>query len=248
MPYRARPLIRRGGIGKHSPGACLLFGSALVVLMTCNNVWADPNSSLRTSTGTAFLFNRQEPSPEVTHAVRWIIASADNHGMPFAIVDKVKANVFVFDAGGRLQGADAALLGLARGDRSAAGIRDRKVSDIRPEDRITPAGRFLVSLDHDIHGKEILLIDYDAAIALHAVVKGTPIERRAQRLSSATAQDNRISYGCINVPLTFYQQVVSPAFTGTSGVVYILPESSKASGVSGLYEIDTVAPRRMTTQ
>jgi hypothetical protein len=36
--------------------------------------------------------------------------------------------------------------------------------------------------------------------------------------------DNRITYGCINVPVKFFEGVVKPAFTGTSGVVYILPE------------------------
>ncbi|MBC7655886.1 MAG: L,D-transpeptidase, partial [Frankiaceae bacterium] len=76
----------------------------------------------------------------------------------------------------------------------------------------------------------ILLIDYDASIALHPVVKGQPIERRAERLQSPTAQDNRISFGCINVPLAFYQSVVSPVFGKTNGVVYILPEASSAQG------------------
>jgi hypothetical protein len=60
------------------------------------------------------------------------------------------------------------------------------------------------------------------------VVKGLPAERRAQRLESATAQDNRISFGCINVPEAFYEKVVSPAFRNTLGVVYILPEMSSA--------------------
>jgi hypothetical protein len=102
------------------------------------------------------------------------------------------------------------------------------MSAIRPRDRITPAGRFLASLDHDVHGNEILLFDYADSIALHAVVKGTPQERRAQRLESATSQDNRISFGCINVPLQFYEKVVSPAFAHTAGLVYILPETSGA--------------------
>jgi hypothetical protein len=58
------------------------------------------------------------------------------------------------------------------------------------------------------------------------VVKGTPAERRAQRLQSDTTDDNRISYGCINVPVAFFDHVVHPAFAGTSGVVYVLPEAS----------------------
>ena len=51
---------------------------------------------------------------------------------------------------------------------------------------------------------------------MHPVVKGKPHERRADRLASVSAQDNRISFGCINVPVPFYNAVISPAFTGTT--------------------------------
>jgi hypothetical protein len=44
-------------------------------------------------------------------------------------------------------------------------------------------------------------------------------------LASATARDNRISYGCINVPTVFWRDVVRPTFKGTSGVVYVLPDT-----------------------
>lgn len=166
------------------------------------------------------------PSAEVTELVQWVITSRDNGGMPYLIIDKANAAVFAFDAAGHLQAAAPVLLGLARGDRSVAGVGDEKMSAIRPQDRVTPAGRFVSSLARDAHGKEILWVDYKDAIALHPVVKGTPLERRAERLQSPSSADNRISYGCINVPPTFYRSFVSPAFTHTSGIVYILPETS----------------------
>jgi hypothetical protein len=56
------------------------------------------------------------------------------------------------------------------------------------------------------------------------VVAGNRGDHRLQRLATASPRDKRISYGCINVPVKFYETVVKPAFTGTSGVVYILPE------------------------
>ena len=120
------------------------------------------------------------------------------------------------------------VLGIGRGDHYDSATGSQNMGSIKPEDRNTPAGRFNVSLQRDVKGKEVLLIDYEAAIALHPVVKGTPAERRAERLNSPTAEDNRISYGCINVPVQFYQEIVSPAFTKTNGVVYILPEKSSA--------------------
>jgi hypothetical protein len=43
-------------------------------------------------------------------------------------------------------------------------------------------------------------------------------------LASPSVHDNRISYGCINVPVHFWRSVVLPAFRDTPGVVYVLPE------------------------
>ena len=187
-------------------------------------------------------FGRETASRDALHVAHWAVASGDNQGMPFLIIDKVNAKVFVFDAHGNLSGAAPALLGLARGDDSTPGIGERKLSTIRPEERTTPAGRFVASLGQDLHGLEMLWIDYDTAISLHRVVTGTANERRAQRLESATPSDNRISYGCINVPVKFYDKVVSPAFTGTSGIVYILPETRPARDVFKSYDVDEKAP------
>lgn len=180
-------------------------------------------------------FGQEASSAESRKLADWVVASADNANLPFIIVDKVNARVFVFDAQGQIKGSTAVLLGLAVGDDSVPGIGQRKLSTIKPEERTTPAGRFVASLDRDIHGKEILWVDYDTAISLHAVVKGTPKERRAERLASASALDKRISYGCINVPVPFYEKLVSPTFTGTNGIVYILPETRSAEQVFGLY-------------
>jgi hypothetical protein len=179
------------------------------------------------------------------HVADWVVDAGDNQGMPFMIVDKVNAKVLVFDANGKLRGAAPALLGLARGDDSTPGIGERKISTIRPEERTTPAGRFVASLDRDARGEEFLWIDYRTAISLHRVVKGKPAERRAERLRSATAADNRISYGCINVPVKFYNKVVSPAFTGTNGIVYVLPETRPAREVFGFDNAgDAARPQR----
>lgn len=175
----------------------------------------------------------QAASANVREVVAWISRSGDNGGLPYLIIDKADARVFVFDPQGGLAGADAALLGMARGDHTLPGIGDMKLSAIRPEDRTTPAGRFLATLERDIKGRVVLLIDYDASIALHAVVPGTPAERRAERLRSETPDDNRISYGCINVPVPFYDTVVRRTFKNTAGIVYILPETRAPAELFG---------------
>ena len=186
-------------------------------------------------------WTRESTSPDVRYMAQWVAESGDNAGMPYIIIDKVNARVFVLDAGGHLKGAAAALLGMVAGDRSVAGIGDQKVSAIRPENRTTPAGRFVASVGRDLHGQDIVWIDYPTALAMHRVVKGTPSERRAQRLESATPKDNRISYGCINVPVSFFEKVVGPAFARSNGVVYILPELSPARDMFGSHAVPAVS-------
>ncbi|MDO8459271.1 MAG: hypothetical protein Q7T07_20405, partial [Burkholderiaceae bacterium] len=170
-------------------------------------------------------FNQESASQDARHVADWVVDSGDNQGMPFAIVDKKDAKVFVFHADGRLRGTAPALLGLALGDDSVPGIGDRKLSTIRPDERTTPAGRFVAALDRNLSGKEILWVDYDGAISMHPVVTNNIKEHRAERLATPTPLDNRISYGCINVPAEFFKSVVNPAFKGTNGVVYVLPET-----------------------
>lgn len=180
-------------------------------------------------------FKREHKSRNAQRVADWVVDSGDNRGMPFVIVDKMEARVFVFDADGRLRGAAPALLGLVRGDDSIPGIGDRKLSDMRPEERTTPAGRFVASLGYNFHGKDVLWVDYDLSVSLHRVVTGKPAERRQQRLETPTPLDNRISYGCINVPAKFYDDVVNPAFAGTYGMVYVLPETRSNGAIFETY-------------
>lgn len=163
-------------------------------------------------------------SGDAREMVTWVAASGDNQDLPFVVIDKLTAKVLVFDGAGSLRGASPALLGLARGDESAPDIGRRKLAAITPAERITPAGRFEASIGHDLE-QDILWIDYAAALSMHRVVVGRPADHRAARLASATTADNRISYGCVNIPARFYDDVVRPLFAGTVGIVYILPET-----------------------
>lgn len=177
-------------------------------------------------------------SPDVRQVVHWVIASADNQNLPFAVVDKVSANVFVFNSHGELLGAAAVLLGLATGDDSVPGIGQRKLASIQPYERTTPAGRFVAALDHNISGSEVLWVDYDTAVSMHPVITSNVKEQRAQRLATPSPLDNRITYGCINVPAGFFANVIHPAFAGTSGIVYVLPETRPLKKVFTSYQGD----------
>lgn len=177
-------------------------------------------------------------SPDVRTLVNWVGASGDNKALPFVVVDKVNAKVFVFDQHSKLKGASPALLGLGRGDDSVPGIGQRRLATISAAERTTPAGRFQAALGHDFE-QDILWIDYDTALSLHRVIVGNPKDHRAMRLASPSVLDNRISFGCINVPAAFYDDVVAPAFTGTVGIVYILPETKPLRAVFAIPEPQT---------
>ena len=176
-------------------------------------------------------FENEHPSPDVLYTAQWVMDSLDNEGLPFVLVDKNNARVFLFDAKGRMLGASPALIGSARGDTSVPGIGARKLSSIRPDERTTPAGRFVASLDRALNGEDILWVDYDSGVALHRVMSTSPQERRLQRMQSSSPAQHRITYGCINVPVKFYEEVVRAAFEGTSGIVYVLPETRPAREV-----------------
>lgn len=204
----------------------------------CTTVCAAPPAAQQHAPGARYAnFEKIPASEEARHVADWVIDSGDSRHQPFVIVDKREGRVFVFDAAGKLRGASPALLGMAIGDDSVPGIGSKKISDIRPHERTTPAGRFVANLDKNLKGEEMLWVDYETAISLHRVVAGTVQERRAQRLLSASSADRRISYGCINVPIAFYDNVVSPVFTGTFGIVYVLPETRTAREVFGSYDV-----------
>ena len=162
-----------------------------------------------------------------------VVATRNNQGLPFLVVDKVQATVWVFTARGGLLGKSAALLGEAIGDDTVPGIGARKLANIRPEERTTPAGRFASTLGRNLLGQEVLWVDYDSGVSLHRTIHGQRSERRAERLATATPDDNRISYGCINVPAAFFNALVLPAVRKNGTIVYVLPETRPLQKVFG---------------
>ena len=170
-------------------------------------------------------FAGERVSDDARFAADWVLASTDNQGRPFVIVDKRDARVYVCEAGGRPAGATSALLGLTAGDDSIPDIASRAPASLTPAERTTPAGRFESQPGHNSHGEDIVWVDYDASLAIHRLRPAPPAERRRERLTSASADDKRISFGCIVLPVAFYERVVSPLLGRQPGVVYVLPEA-----------------------
>ena len=156
------------------------------------------------------------------------VASANNQGQPFAVIDKTAATVNLYDASGKLMAASPVLLGQAKGDASVPGIGERPMQDIAPHERTTPAGRFVSEPGKNLAGETVVWIDYDAAVSMHRLRPSSPHEKRPERMATVTPSDNRITYGCVNVPAEFYDRWVLPSLGKTAGVVYVLPETQPA--------------------
>jgi hypothetical protein len=171
-------------------------------------------------------------SAEVQAVQQWVATSKDNGGLPFIVVDKANARVYAFNPLAQLKATAPILLGGGVGDKVLVSP-DAPMSAIPEAKRITPAGRYVSKLVIDPHGKTILSIDPYNLISLHIVAKGTPAQRRAERLASVTTDDNRVSFGCINVPPGFFTTVVDPDFRPAKGMVYILPEKTTAAMLFG---------------
>ena len=182
-------------------------------------------------------FKGELASVDARYAANWVTSNDDNQKQPFVIVDKKNARLFLFEVNGQLLGSTAILLGVGLGDHSVPGIATRELKSLRPEERTTPAGRFESEPGHNLGGEDIVWVDYGAKIAIHRLRPDTANEHRAQRLASMTSDDNRISMGCIVVPVSFYENVVRPVLGKRYGVVYVLPETGSAQRMFGAFDV-----------
>ncbi|HEY5323340.1 MAG TPA: hypothetical protein VIK58_10980 [Caldimonas sp.] len=181
-------------------------------------------------------FAAERASADARYAAAWVLAGADNQNLPFAVVDKRDARIYVFEAGGRLIGASAVLLGIAPGDFSV-GI-DRVPASLSLAERTTPAGRFEARPGRNDKGEDIVWIDYAASLALHRLRPAPVQERRPARLDSPSPDDNRISAGCVIVPVAFYEGVVAPTLGTNRSVIYVLPETHSPRGMFEALALD----------
>jgi hypothetical protein len=174
----------------------------------------------------------KEPlSSEAAALYDWVVAARDHRGLPFMIVDKRRARLWVFDRAAELKGDAPVLLGSAVGDHIAPGIGEKKLSEIDAKDRTTPAGRFVAEIGTNLRGEDVVWVDYDSGLSMHRVLTTNAGERRPQRLQTATTEDNRVSAGCINVPTSFFETVVLGTVRPGTSVVYVLPESKPMESV-----------------
>lgn len=185
-------------------------------------------------------FAGEEPSPEALKVANWAVHSRDHAKKAFVVIDKKEARVYVFGPDGKLKESAPALLGAARGDHSVPGIGDKPLSAVLPDEKTTPAGRYVALPGKNTNGEDIIWVDYDAAVSMHRIRPLVASERRLERLATLTVDDNRISFGCVNLPVAFYEEVLSPTVKQYGAIVYVLPEVRTAQQVFGAYDVPGV--------
>ena len=98
---------------------------------------------------------------------------------------------------------------------------DKPLAQVLPQEKTTPAGRFIAEVGASTRGEDVVWVDYDVAVSMHRVLK---VPERLKSLASPTKADNRMSYGCINLPPQFYEKVLRPT-VDNGAVIYVLPET-----------------------
>ena len=83
----------------------------------------------------------------------------------------------------------------------------------------------------------MIWVEYDTAVSMHRIRPLVAQEQRLERLASLTVDDNRISFGCINLPVTFYENVVSATVKKYGAVIYVLPETRTPQQLFGSYDV-----------
>jgi hypothetical protein len=179
----------------------------------------------------------QSVPAEVQRIAQWAVQSGDHRGYPFIVVDKVHAVAAAFDRAGKLLHVTPVLIGMGVGDVFEPGVLQMDMYATKPSQRITPAGRFFAEEDLNLEGQRVLWVDYDAGIALHKIPTKRTKQRRQERMKSANPEEHRITYGCINVPAAFYDQVVGRHFRAKGGIVYVLPDSTPLKTVFRSYDV-----------
>jgi hypothetical protein len=171
-------------------------------------------------------------SAEAARVADWIASSRDNRSLPYAIIDKKAASIFLFDRRGKPIGQAPVLVGLALGDDATPGVGKKSLAQLGPAEKTTPAGRFLAKYGWAAGRQRVLWVDYADSVGLHPIPKdAAKNERRQERMLSPTSDDNRITFGCINVPAAFYTKRVRPMFQRKGGYVYVLPDTKPIEAV-----------------
>lgn len=159
-------------------------------------------------------------SQEASNTINWVKATHDNNGKVFVVADKNEGKIHVVDSNGKVLDTQNAIFGRNKSNDNVANS--------------TPSGRFKLqkalttkASDKRVFGDDVLTLTDTVTgnnvtkkdggvIAMHRLWNKP---ERVKAINSATASDNYMSAGCINVPTAFYNSAVDNL---DGAMVYIL--------------------------
>lgn len=153
---------------------------------------------------------------------------AKKSGKGFIVADKPNGMLHFFNADGSVLVQDTALYGKDTGDELGR-------SSLLGGPKITPAGQFGLFVDEaeyaggkSLNLRETLDAEDGSYVAVHAAYLGDAKERRGERLKSPSAEDNKISYGCVNTAHdTFLDKVLPNIENFNGGMIFVLPDATE---------------------
>ena len=72
-------------------------------------------------------------------------------------------------------------------------------------------------------GDNVVWLNYAAAVELCSVEIIDPLQRRPERIATSKTSEKRLSNGCSNVPVAFFDAVATPALGHARGMLYGSP-------------------------
>lgn len=159
-------------------------------------------------------------SQEASNTINWVKATHDNNGKVFVVADKNEGKIHVVDSNGKVLDTQNAIFGRNKSNDNVANstpsgrFKLQKALTTKASDKRV-FGDDVLTLTDTVTGKDITKKD-GGVIAMHRLWNKP---ERVKAINSATASDNYMSAGCINVPTAFYNSAVDSL---DGAMVYIL--------------------------
>lgn len=159
-------------------------------------------------------------SQEASNTINWVKATHDNNGKVFVVADKNEGKIHVVDSNGKVIDTQNAIFGRNKSNDNVANstpsgrFKLQKALTTKAADKKI-FGSDVLTLTDTVTGKDITKAD-GGVIAMHRLWNKP---ERVKAINSATASDNYMSAGCINVPTAFYNSAVDNL---DGAMVYIL--------------------------
>ena len=194
--------------------------------------------AITTGTTLAIPTEANAATPTETAVVQNIVGQNDNQGKQFIVADKQAGTLTMYTASGQQITSTPALFGKTAGDSVSS--------------KNTPSGRFeakQANVRTEGYGGSAQVLTQNgqnlqlggSSYAIHRVYTKYASENRQGRLDTPTATDNRISLGCINVPVDFYDTYLN---SDQDTVVYVMPETD--AGRTGVFNVVPTATQTAT--